>query len=348
MKVAIAGAGAVGRSIARELVDNSYEVSLIERNPGHFDVDEIPAADWIFGDACELSLLEAMHLEEFDVVIAATGDDKANVVLSLLAKTEFAVPRVVARVNDPRNEWLFDSAWGVDVAVSTPRMLASLVEEAFAVGDVVRLMEFRKGNANLVEITLPEDTPWGGRPVRKLNLPRDVALVTILRGQRVIFPEPDQPLEGGDELLFVAAPDVEAELRSVLAGASSSAAGRLGSRCGGRAVGVHRPLGGPDGQVGHQRADGGQRPAHRDARDPEPAGLVRVVEVVLNDEAGGEDRHPGQGRRVEGQHRAAGAAPTAVVAVDPTPHVADHGPADEHRDPNTAAHNSDVQMPSRK
>ncbi len=216
MKVAIAGAGAVGRSIARELVDNQHEVSLIERNPGHFDVDAIPAATWLFGDACELSLLEAMQLEQFDVVIAATGDDKANVVLSLLAKTEFAVPRVVARVNDPRNEWLFDNAWGVDVAVSTPRMLASLVEEAFAIGDVVRLMEFRKGNANLVEVTLPDNTPWGGRPVRKLELPRDTALVTILRGQRVIVPEADQPLEGGDELLFVASPDVEVELRRLL------------------------------------------------------------------------------------------------------------------------------------
>ena len=125
MKVAIAGAGAVGRSIARELVENSYDVTLIERNIGHYDVDAIPAAHWHLGDACELSLLEAVHLEEFDVVIAATGDDKANVVLSLLAKTEFAVPRVVARVNDPRNEWLFDDTWGVDVAVSTPRMLAS-------------------------------------------------------------------------------------------------------------------------------------------------------------------------------------------------------------------------------
>ncbi len=96
-------------------------------------------------------------------MIAATGDDKVNVVVSLLAKTEFAVPRVVARVNDPRNEWLFDEAWGVDVAVSTPRMLASLVEEAVAVGDLVRLMAFRKGQANLVEITLPDDTPWGGK-----------------------------------------------------------------------------------------------------------------------------------------------------------------------------------------
>ena len=141
MKVAIAGAGAVGRSIARELVENSHDVTLIERNADHVDIDSIPAVHWRLGDACELSLLEEVHLEEFDVVIAATGDDKANVVLSLLAKTEFAVSRVVARVNDPRNEWLFDGAWGVDVAVSTPRMLASLVEEAFAVGDLVRLME---------------------------------------------------------------------------------------------------------------------------------------------------------------------------------------------------------------
>jgi trk system potassium uptake protein TrkA len=216
MKVAIAGAGAVGRSIARELVDNRHDITLLERNPEHIDVDAIPAAQWRLGDACELSLLESVHLEDFDVVIAATGDDKANVVVSLLAKTEFGVSRVVARVNDPRNEWLFDDAWGVDVAVSTPRMLASLVEEAVAVGDLVRLMEFRRGQASLVEITLPDDTPWGGRPVRKLALPRDVALVTIVRGPRVIVPQPDEPLEGGDELLFVAVAEAEAELRQLM------------------------------------------------------------------------------------------------------------------------------------
>jgi trk system potassium uptake protein len=216
MKVAIAGAGAVGRSIARELIENGHDVTLIERNPDHIEVDAIPAAHWRLGDSCELSLLESVHLQDFDVVIAATGDDKANVVLSLLAKTEFAVSRVVARVNDPRNEWLFDDAWGVDVAVSTPRMLASLVEEAVAVGDLVRIMAFRKGAANLVELTLPDDTPWGGRPVRKLTLPRDASLVTILRGNRVIVPDPDEPLEGGDELLLVAAPEVEPELRALL------------------------------------------------------------------------------------------------------------------------------------
>lgn len=215
MKVVIAGAGAVGRSIARELLEN-HDVTLLERNPDHVDVDAIPAAHWRLGDACELSLLESVGLEEFDVVIAATGDDKANVVLSLLAKTEFAVPRVVARVNDPRNEWLFDENWGVDVAVSTPRMLASLVEEAVSVGDLVRLMSFRKGQANLVEITLPDDTPWGGKAVKRLGLPRDASLVTILRGSRVIVPEADEPLEGGDELLFVAISEAEEQLREIM------------------------------------------------------------------------------------------------------------------------------------
>ncbi|OZE05952.1 potassium transporter TrkA [Rhodococcus sp. 05-2255-3B1] len=216
MKVAIAGAGAVGRSIARELIRSEHDVMLLERKLDHVDQAAIPEAEWVLADACELSLLEAANLENYDVVIAATGDDKANLVLSLLAKTEFGVNRVVARVNDPRNEWLFDAAWGVDVAVSTPRMLASLVEEAVSVGDLVHLMTFRKGQANLVEITLPENTPLAGKPVRKLQLPRDAALVTILRGGRVIVPQHDDPLEGGDELLFVAAKEVENELRAAV------------------------------------------------------------------------------------------------------------------------------------
>ncbi|MBY6541062.1 TrkA family potassium uptake protein [Rhodococcus sp. BP-349] len=216
MRVAIAGAGAVGRSIARELLRSDHHVLLIERKADHVDPASVESAEWIHADACELATLEGAGIESYDVVIAATGDDKANLVLSLLAKTEFGVDRVVARVNDPRNEWLFDASWGVDVAVSTPRMLASLVEEAVSVGDLVRLMTLRQGKANLVEITLPANTPLAGKPVRRITLPRDVALVTILRGGRVIVPEKDDPLEGGDELLFVTTVDVEDELREVL------------------------------------------------------------------------------------------------------------------------------------
>jgi trk system potassium uptake protein TrkA len=216
MRVAIAGAGAVGRSIAAELIDGRHQVMLIEREADQFEPHAVDQADWVLGDACEVSILEESGIEQCDVVIAATGDDKANLVVSLLAKTEFAVRRVVARVNNPANEWLFTDAWGVDVAVSTPRMLAAMVEEAVSVGDLVRLMTFRQSNANLVELTLPAETPLAGKPVSELMIPRDAALVTILRGDRVIVPQPEDPLEPGDELLFVATADVEPEIRTAL------------------------------------------------------------------------------------------------------------------------------------
>ena len=216
MRIAIAGAGSVGRSIATELIEDGHRVMLIDRDPAAVKPDLIQAAEWVQADACELASLEEAGVQTCDVVISCTGDDKVNLVVSLLAKTEFAVARVVGRVNDPRNEWLFTDAWGVDVAVSTPRILAALVEEAVTVGDLVRLFTLRQGQANLVEVTLPEGTSVAGRPVRDLDLPRDSALVTILRGGRVIVPQPDEPLEPGDELLFVAAPQVEREVRDAL------------------------------------------------------------------------------------------------------------------------------------
>jgi trk system potassium uptake protein len=152
------------------------------------------------------------------VAVAATGDDKVNLVVSLLSKTEFAVPRVVARVNRAENEWLFNEEWGVDVSVSKPRLLAALVEEAVSVGDLVRLLTFRQSQANLVEITLPLDAPHVGSRVAEVPLPHDVALVAIIRGRRVIAPSPDDTLESGDELVFVCNEDAEEATRSVVLG----------------------------------------------------------------------------------------------------------------------------------
>jgi trk system potassium uptake protein TrkA len=218
MRIAIAGAGAVGRSIARELITNHHDVLLIDKDPRKVNPERITEAEWLLGDACELANLEDARLEECEVVISATGDDKVNLVVSLLAKTEFSVRRVVARINHPANEWLFTEAWGVDTAVSTPRVLAALVEEAVEVGDVVRLFGLREGQANLLEVTLPERAPCAGGSVRDLKLPKDAALVAIIRGTRVITPSPEEPLEPGDELLFVARPEAEAEIRGVIVG----------------------------------------------------------------------------------------------------------------------------------
>jgi trk system potassium uptake protein TrkA len=218
MKVAVAGAGAVGRSIARELLDNGHDVLLIDKEPSKIVEHRVPGATWLLGDACEVDNLEQAGLASFEVVVGATGDDKVNLVLSLLAETEFSVRRVVARINHPANEWLFTEAWGVDVAVSTPRVLAALVEEAVEVGDIVRLFGLREGQANLVEVTLPEGAPCAGRAVRDMTLPKDAALVAIVRGARVITPSGEEPLEPGDELLFVALPEAEEALHKVVLG----------------------------------------------------------------------------------------------------------------------------------
>ena len=219
MKIAIAGAGAVGRSIARELLANGHQVLLIDKDFGKVRPQRIPDAQWMQADACELASLEDARLEEYEVVISATGDDKVNLVVSLLAKTEFSVRRVVARINHPANEWLFNESWGVDVAVSTPRVLAALVEEAVSVGDVVRLFTLREGQANLIEVTLPAGAPCAGLPLRDVQLPSDAAMVAIIRGSRVIVPTPDEPLEPGDELLFVALPEAEPAIRRAVCAA---------------------------------------------------------------------------------------------------------------------------------
>jgi trk system potassium uptake protein TrkA len=216
MRVAIAGAGNVGRSIARELLENGHEVLLIDRDPAAIRSSAVPAAEWLLSDACELSSLEEARLERCQVAIACTGDDKVNLVVSLLAKTEFVVPRVVARVNHPKNEWMFNESWGVDVAVSTPRIMAALVEEAVSVGDLVRLFSFRQGEANLVELTLTDDSPRIGQPIGEIDWPADTTLVTIIRDGHVVVPTPDAAMEAGDELMFVAEPEDERALARLL------------------------------------------------------------------------------------------------------------------------------------
>ena len=218
MRVAIAGAGNVGRSIALELLGNGHEVLLVEREPRAMKVDTVPSAEWLLADACELETLVQAGIQTCNVVVAATGDDKVNLVVSLLAKTEFGVDRVVARVNHPKNEWLFNESWGVDVSVSSPRLLAAVVEEAVSVGDLVRLLTFKKGGANLVELTLADDAPLVGKLIGAVPWPDDSALVAVLREGRVVLPTPDAALEAGDELLLVATSEVEAELDELLSG----------------------------------------------------------------------------------------------------------------------------------
>lgn len=216
MKIVVVGAGSVGRSIARELINNGHQVLIIDRDADQARVATLPAAEWVVADACEISTLEQVRLDTYDHVVCSSGDDKVNLVVSFLARTEFGVPRTVARVNNPRNEWLFNDAWGVDVAVSTPRLMTALVEEAVVVGDVVSLFEFQQGNIQMVELTLPPTSPFVGRRVGDVPLPPDTVMTAVLRDGRPIAPAPDEAIEAGDELLFLCPPEAQHELATTL------------------------------------------------------------------------------------------------------------------------------------
>lgn len=218
MRVVVVGAGSVGRSIARELIHNGHAVLLIDKYAEDDRTASVPDASWLLADACEMSTLQEAQVQDCDVIVCATGDDKVNLVVSLLAKTEFGIARTVGRVNNPKNEWMFDEAWGVDVAVSTPRIMTALVEEAVSVGDLVRLFQFQQGKATMVEITIPADSPAVGQTVGGLDLPPDCVLVGIIRDERPIAPTRIEPIEGLDELLFLATAEAEAALGAAMTG----------------------------------------------------------------------------------------------------------------------------------
>jgi trk system potassium uptake protein TrkA len=213
VRVAVAGAGTVGLFLAEDLAKNGHDVLLIDR-----DVDLVAElrgnaqVEILAADVCEVSSLQEAGFAGVDVVVAATGDDEDNLVLSLLAKQEFAVPRVIARVNQPKNQWLFDETWGVDIAVSTPQLLSALVEEAVTVGALVRLLQFEGGSIRLVEVTLAPSSPAVGVTIGDAGLPRGATVVAVVRDKHVVAPRGDTLLATGDEVLLLVGADCEEEL----------------------------------------------------------------------------------------------------------------------------------------
>ena len=220
MRIVISGAGAVGKHLAADLTGRGHEVTLVEQNPATLEEarDWAPTAAFLLGDACEPWVLEKAELRTADVVVAVTGDDEDNLVTSLLSKQEYGVPRVLARVNHPDNEWLFTEQWGVDAAVSPPHILTAMVEEEVTVGDLVRLLPLEHGRISIVELTIPEDSPSAGRPVYELRMPPDSAIVAIIRESHVVIPQLETVIAGGDEILALSVPEAEDALRAAILG----------------------------------------------------------------------------------------------------------------------------------
>ena len=219
MKIVIAGAGSVGSYMAEELAKLGHGIILLDNDPAVVSRGEsIPGVKFLLGDACDADVLAKAGVTDADVVAAVTGDDEDNLVVSLLSKQEFGVPRVVARVNNPKNEWMFNDMWGVDVSVSTPHLLTALVEEAVTVGSFVHLMNFEHGKAGLCEVTLAEGSPAIDRQIRDLAWPREASVVGVIRDGHVMPPNGDFVLHANDEVLVLARAEAEDDVRAVLIG----------------------------------------------------------------------------------------------------------------------------------
>jgi trk system potassium uptake protein len=215
MRVAVAGAGDTGQSIARALLHSGHQVLLIERYRAAYRPSRVPDAEWMFADACELAALQAAGIDTCDAVIAASGDDKVNLVFASLCKTEFAVPRVVARINKLTNRELFTADWGVDVAVASPDSLLAAAEQQVAPGSAVRLLTLH-AHTSLIELTVAPGSPADGRPFAELQVPADAAFLAVIRDRRLAPPASETPLLAGDQVLVLASPDAEPLVRTLL------------------------------------------------------------------------------------------------------------------------------------
>jgi trk system potassium uptake protein TrkA len=221
MKVVIAGGGSVGRFTAEQLVSSGHQVTIVENDRAvvrEYQDHHMAGVMWHLGDACDVAVLASAGVKDADVMASVTGDDEDNLVVSLLAKQEFGVPRVVARVNNPNNYWMFNDMWGVDVSVSTPHLITSLVQEAVTVGSFVRLMQLKGGKAELVEVTLADGSPALNKQLAELQFPRSATVVAIVRDGRVLVPNKETVLRVGDEVMALITEDAEAAVSKILVG----------------------------------------------------------------------------------------------------------------------------------
>lgn len=220
MYLIIVGGGKVGFYLAKSLLAEGHEVLLIEKNPRRaaFLIDELGADHVWVGDGCDSSTFVQVGMNRADAVIAVTGDDEDNLVVCLLAKRKFNVPRTIARINNPRNAAIF-ARLGIDVTVSTTEIIQAQIERALPLRSLVHLLALRRGGIELVEGKVAPGAPADGRSLRELGIPADALVVMVVRGDQTFIPSGETILRADDEVLAVTTPASEGALRRLLLGA---------------------------------------------------------------------------------------------------------------------------------
>ncbi len=203
MYVIIVGGGNTGSYLANLLLAGGHTVKVVEERVPLLDKlkEEIPPETILSGDGSSPIVLEAANIQKANVLAAVTGSDETNLVITSLARFEFNVPRVIARVNNPRNAWLFTREMGVDVALNQAEILARLVAEEMSLGDMMTLLKLRKGEYSLIEEKVHPLAKVANKPLREMELPSECVVVAIIRKNQLLIPHGDTLLQPADEVL---------------------------------------------------------------------------------------------------------------------------------------------------
>ena len=214
MFVIIVGGGKTGSYLAELLLAGGHTVRVIDRRPEVIEKlkAELPAEIVVRGDGADPQVLINTGIKSAQVVAAVTGDDEDNLVVSTIAKLEFRVRRVIARVNNPKNAWLFTPDMGVDVAINQADLMAKLIAEEMSLGDMMTLVKLRRGEVSIVEEKIEAGAPAAGRMIRDVPLPTGCTLAAIMRGSEVVLPHGDTLLQPEDEVVAVVRSGQEVEL----------------------------------------------------------------------------------------------------------------------------------------
>ena len=218
MFIIIVGAGKVGHFLAKRLLNDNHTVSIIDKDKAACEeIAKDTNALVINGDGCDSRYLEEAGISRADVVASVTGEDEDNLVICQLAKEKFSVSRTVGRVNDPKNEAIFNQL-GVDVPIDATVILAKIIEEEVSFADFVNLMSFKRGKLAIVRVDLPSDSPVINKELQELQLPTDSVLVSIIRGDEVIVPKGNTVLKAGDDVIALTMIANEQQLLNYLVG----------------------------------------------------------------------------------------------------------------------------------
>lgn len=206
MFVLIAGGGRTGTQLALTLLEQNHRVQVIEHRPEVLQRihRELPTEVIYQGRATELDTLERAGIRQADVVAACTAEDEENLVVCFLARNYFKVPRTIARINDPRNAWLFDKKFCVDVALNQSAVMASLIEEEMSLGDMMTLLKLRRGEYSLVEEKIPPGAKGVGIPLKDLGLVESCVIAAVIRDGKMMMARGSTAFEVGDEVLAIA------------------------------------------------------------------------------------------------------------------------------------------------